>query len=125
LADEPFWAQHGIDLLAQGRVEEVIAALEKLPALAPGPEKTRSVPETEADYFRTNRQRMRYPVFRAQDMHLGSGVAEAACQTVVSTRAKRSGMRWTPEGLATILALHTAVLNQHDQEWQTCWRRVC
>jgi len=35
------------------------------------------------------RSRMRYPVFRAQGMHLGSGIAEAACKTIVSTRAKR------------------------------------
>ena len=56
-------------------------------------------------------QRMRYPAFRAQGMHVGSGIAEAACKTVVSTRAKRTGMRWTPEGLDAVLAVRTAVLN--------------
>jgi hypothetical protein len=30
---------------------------------------------------------------------------------VVSTRAKRTGMRWTPAGLDAVLALRTAVLN--------------
>ena len=44
-------------------------------------------------------------------MHVGSGIAEAACKTVVSTRAKRTGMRWTPEGLDAVLALRTTVLN--------------
>ena len=44
-------------------------------------------------------------------MHVGSGIAEAACKTVVSTRAKRTGMRWTPEGLDAVLAVRTAVLN--------------
>lgn len=49
---------------------------------------------------------------------IGSGVAEAACKTVVSTRAKRSGMRWTPDGLDALLALRTAVLNQsYDSFW--------
>ena len=44
-------------------------------------------------------------------MHVGSGIAEAACKTVVSTRANRTGMRWTPEGLDAVLAVRTAVLN--------------
>jgi hypothetical protein len=45
-------------------------------------------------------------------MHVGSGIAEAACKTVVSTRAKRAGMRWTPEGLDAVLAARIAVLNE-------------
>lgn len=113
------WATHVIDLLAQGQIEEVIAAIERLPAMAPLPGRSRSIPETEADYFRTNIERMRYSLFRAQGMHVGSGIAEAACKVVVSTRAKRSGMRWTPDGLDAILALRTAVLNNaFDQCWQ-------
>lgn len=52
-------------------------------------------------------------------MHVGSGIAEAACKTVVSTRAKRAGMRWTPEGLDAVLALRTAVLNDtYDDFWE-------
>ncbi len=51
-------------------------------------------------------------------MHIGSGIAEAACKTVVSTRAKCTGMRWTPTGLAAILALRIAVLNgSYDDFW--------
>lgn len=113
------WAKTVIAHLSAGQIEEVIAAIERLPPLAPDPGKARSVLEIEAEYFRSNAERMRYPVFRAQGMHLGSGIAEAACKTVVSTRAKRSGMRWTPDGLDAILALRTAVLNhEFDQRWQ-------
>lgn len=122
-AADPFqkeqWATRVIDFLAHGQIEEVIAAIERLPTMAPPPGKSRSIPEIEADYFRTNAQRMRYPLFRAQGMHVGSGIAEAACKVVVSTRAKRSGMRWTPNGLDAILALRTAVLNKDfDRRWQ-------
>jgi hypothetical protein len=35
---------------------------------------------------------MRYPVFRAQGLLVGSGVVEAGCKTVVATGLKRSGM---------------------------------
>lgn len=113
------WAKAIVVKLMEGQIEEVILAIERLPPMAPEPGKSRSIPEIEAEYFRTNTQRMRYPSFRAQGMHLGSGIAEAACKTVVATRAKRSGMRWTPDGLDAILALRTSVLNgSFDQRWQ-------
>ncbi len=52
-------------------------------------------------------------------MHLGSGIAEAACKTVVNMRAKRTGMCWTPDGLDAVLAPRTAVLNEtYDDFWE-------
>jgi hypothetical protein len=63
------------------------------------------------DSFISHAARMRYPAFRAQGMQIGSGIAEAACKMVVSTRTKRSGMRWTPAGLDAVLALRVALLN--------------
>lgn len=87
--------------------------------LAPPPGKTRSILTIEAEYFRTNAERMRYLTFRSKGMHIGSGIAEAGCKTVVSTRAKQSGMRWTPDGFDALLAVRTAVLNQDfDRIWQ-------
>ena len=87
--------------------------------MAPEPGESRSVPEKAVDYFTTNAERMRYPTFRAQGMHVGSGIAEAACKTVVATRLKRSGMRWTPGGLDALLPLRTAVLNHtYDAFWE-------
>jgi len=70
-------------------------------------------------------QRMRYPAFRAQGLHVGSGIAEAACKTVVETRAKRAGMWWTPEGLDALLPLRTAKLNHtKDEFWEQQSRLV-
>jgi hypothetical protein len=110
------WAKPACDLLSEGKLPALLTMIEQLPAISPEPGAARSVPEIEADYFRSNALRMRYPIFRAQGMQIGSGVAEAACKTVVSTRAKRAGMRWTPDGLDAVLALRTAVLNgtYHD-----------
>ena len=102
-----------------------MAAIGKLPKIAPAAEESRSVPDKAVDYFSTNAQRMRYPAFRAQGMHVGSGIAEAACKTVVETRAKRAGMRWTPEGLDALLPLRTAKLNHtYDEFWQQHSRLV-
>jgi hypothetical protein len=119
------WAKHACDLLVHGNIEELVAAIAALPPIAPEPGESRTVPEKAAGYFTTNAERMRYPTFRAQGMHIGSGIAEAACKTVVATRLKRSGMRWTPEGLDALLPLRTCVLNQtYDQFWQDQARLV-
>jgi Uncharacterised protein family (UPF0236) len=113
------WATQACSLLEQGDSEALVAAIKALPPIAPEPGQARSCPERAVDYFSINAQRMRYPVFRAQGMHLGSGIAEAACKTIVSTRAKRSGMRWTPEGIDALLPVRTAVLNgAYDSLWQ-------
>ena len=113
------WATHACSLLEQGHSEALISAISALPPIPPEPGQARSCPERAVDYFTTNAQRMRYPVFRAQGMHVGSGIAEAACKTIVSTRAKRSGMRWTPEGIDALLPLRTAVLNHsYDSLWE-------
>lgn len=112
------WAKTACQQLEQGRIPALLTAIAALPPIAPSPGHTRSIPEQATGYFSTNAARMDYPTFRAQGMHIGSGIAEAACKTVVSTRAKRSGMRWTPRGLAAILALRVAVLNgSYDDFW--------
>ena len=114
------WATQACRLLEEGRSADVVTMIQALPSIAPEPGSSRSVPEIEADYFISNAERMRYPTYRAQGMHVGSGIAEAACKTVVSTRAKRAGMRWTPAGLDALLPLRTAVLNQ---TFDTFWSR--
>jgi hypothetical protein len=112
------WATSACSLLEEGQIADLVSVIAALPPIPPEPGQARSIPERAVDYFTTNAQRMRYPVFRAQGMHLGSGIAEAACKTIVSTRAKRSGMRWTPEGIDALLPLRTAVLNDtYDSFW--------
>jgi len=113
------WATHACSLLEEGQSEALVSAIAALPPIPPEPGQARSCPERAVDYFTINAQRMRYPIFRAQGMHVGSGVAEAACKTIVSTRAKRSGMRWTPEGIDALLPLRTSVLNgAYDSLWE-------
>ncbi len=118
-ADASVWATKACTLLVEGQIETLVSAIQALPPIAPEPSQARSIPDRAIDYFALNAERMHYPLFRAQGMHLGSGIAEAACKTVVSTRAKRSGMRWTPDGLDTLLPLRTAVLNHsYDSFWE-------
>lgn len=112
------WAKQGCTWLVQGQIETLVQAIAALPPIAPPPGQSKSIPEQAIGYFTTNAERMRYPQFRAQGMQMGSGLAEAACKTVVSTRTKRAGMRWTPSGLDALLPLRIAVLNgSFDAFW--------
>src|SRR5205085_7456774 len=107
------WAKQACTLLVHGQIEDLVAAIGKLPPIAPAPDESRSVPEKAVDYFTLNAERMRYPSFRAQGMHVGSGIAEAACKTVVETRAKRSGMRLPSRGVRCDLALAHGEAQSH------------
>ena len=70
-------------------------------------------------YVETNRQRMRYPEFRAQGLCVSSGVVEAGCKVVVGTRLKRAGMHWTLAGADAIIALRCCQLSgRFDAFWE-------
>lgn len=79
---------------------------------------TRKALLREAGYFETNAERMKYPTYRAEGLPVGSGPVEGACKTVVQSRCKRAGMRWSTQGLARILALRTHRLNRR---WSELW----
>ena len=72
-------------------------------------------------YIETNRERMRYPEFRAQGLHIGSGVVEGACKSVVGGRLKQGGMRWTKDGADAVMALRSCILSgRYEDFWE--WR---
>lgn len=72
------------------------------------------------DYFERNRERMNYPLFRAQGLCVGSGVVEAGCKVAIGTRLKRSGMHWTVRGANAITALRCCKLSGRFEEF---WER--
>jgi len=99
---------HQKRLLDKGKIEKLVRVLRALNSTHP--ELAEKI-HTEADYFESNAERMRYPKFRRQHLFVGSGVIEAGCKTVVASRLKRSGMFWTIRGANSILALRCAYLN--------------
>ena len=67
-------------------------------------------------YFKNHGHHMDYPHYEKMGLHIGSGIAEAACKHVVQSRFKRSGMRWSRQGAEKLLQLRVAYLNnQWDQ----------
>ncbi len=106
------WGKQRRDELDQGRIDELIAELGRH---ADSCEATRK----DRDYFSRNRERMRYPEFRAMGLCVATGVIEGACRNLVGGRLKRGGMHWTVNGANAILALRCAVIsNRFDDFWE-------
>jgi hypothetical protein len=89
------WAQQHLDWLWDGRVTDVLAALEPYRAKGEG--------VTEAlRYFTTHQTRMDYPAYRARGLQVGSGTVESACKQLVSARLKLAGMIWAVAGAEAV-----------------------
>jgi len=53
---------------------------------------------------------MKYAQFRQKNYPIGSGVTEAACNTLIKQRLCCSGMRWEEKGASIILSLRALIL---------------
>ena len=74
--------------------------------------------ERKLGYFRNNAHRMHYARFQKLGMFIGSGAIEGGIKAIVGQRAKQSGMHWTVEGAADIIALRC----QHASgRWNELW----
>jgi hypothetical protein len=101
-------------LLDEGKIEELVVALRAINSV--NPELLEKI-RTEADYFDNNKERMRYPKFRAQHLFIASGVIEAGCKTIVGSRCKQSGMFWAVRGANSILALRCCQFNGRFEDY--------
>ena len=110
------WGKQRRDDLDQGRIDRLLAALHDHAHTCDEARKC-------IDSFTRNRQRIRYPAFRAMGLCVSTGVVEAACKNIVGTRLKRGGMHWSLNGANAILALRCAILsNRFLDFWE---RRAC
>jgi hypothetical protein len=106
-------AQDWRELLEKGAIDEIIGELTVFEDQHP--EATTCI-----RYLETNRERMRYPLFRSLGLCVSSGVEEAGCKVAIGTRLKRSGMHWTVEGANAIIALRCNRLSHRDEDY---WAR--
>jgi Uncharacterised protein family (UPF0236) len=112
--DRTRWIARSLGLLDKGKIEALVKLLrQSQPAAAD----LARIVNNEADYFDRNKERMRYPAFRAQGLFVGSGVIEAGCKTVIALRLKRSGMFWTLRGANAIIALRCSLLSRRFEDY--------
>ncbi|MEW6296424.1 MAG: ISKra4 family transposase [Thermodesulfobacteriota bacterium] len=102
-------------------VAQVIRTLISHRNRAPLAEAAAQTLDTELQYFRRNADKMRYALYRAAGLPIGSGVTEAGCKELIKARFCRSGMRWKRETAAPILHLRAIRLSQ---QWDRFWKKV-
>ena len=107
------WARARHDELDAGDLDAVLGALR--PHAVAHDEARRCV-----DYVEHNRERMRYPAFRATGLCTSTGVVEAGCKVAIGTRCKRAGMHWTVAGAEAIIALRCCKLSGRFEDF---WER--
>ena len=106
------WATARCAELDDGKLHAIMHALR--------PHANSSAATKCALYIHRNRQRMRYPRFRQQELCTSSGVLEAGCKVSIGTRLKRAGMHWTLKGANAIIALRCCQLSGRFQDF---WER--
>jgi hypothetical protein len=113
-AEQRRWMMAHQDLLDEGKIEGLVAALRAIDS--PNPELADKI-RIEAGYFENNTERMRYPAFREQHLFVGTGVIEAGCKALIGSRCKQSGMFWTVRGVNAILALRCCQFNGRFEDY--------
>jgi hypothetical protein len=107
------WSTARHDELDEGNIDDLRAALV---AHAAANDEARKC----LGYIDDNRDRMRYPEFRAAGLCTSTGVVEAGCKVAIGTRLKRTGMHWTVAGADAIIALRCCKLSARFEDF---WER--
>jgi hypothetical protein len=107
------WAKQRRDDLDDGKIDDILEALR-------AHQDTNEEARKCLTYVLRNKNRMRYPLFRARGLCVSTGVVEAGCKVVVGTRLKRAGMHWTVAGADAILALRCCKLSGRFEDF---WER--
>jgi hypothetical protein len=87
-------------------------------------EMSRGLPQTvcralmQHTTYLSNYDRLRYATLRKMGIPQGSGVTEGACKSLITTRTKRSGQKWSKHGIESVLALRSIV---HSDRWPGFW----
>ncbi len=62
-------------------------------------------------YMESNISRMQYGTYIKRGLHIGSGVVESACRSLVCMRLKQPGNHWSVAGANAILLLRSCIRN--------------
>jgi hypothetical protein len=112
--DPAAWLAERSAELDAGNVQAIIDAARRYPLAGTQAAEL----DKKLGYFERNAHRMRYADFRKLGMFTGSGAIEGGIKAVVVQRAKQSGMHWTVEGAADIIALRC---QQASGRWDELW----
>lgn len=104
------WVHQIAEDLRAGKVEEVIARLQRM---RPGTPELREKLEELIRYYTNNVTRMHYDEYLRLGYGIGSGAVESAHKQVLHARFRQAGMRWSEAGARRLLALRLLLLNDN------------
>ena len=105
------WVEPLVELLYQGKVEELLRRLRGIGFAGPGSKSKRKTHAKAVQYLHKRQSLMRYAEWRGQDLVLASGVVEGAARYVIGERMDNSGMRWMVERAEALLLLRCIEVN--------------
>lgn len=107
------WIEQQKAYLLEGKVDFVCENINKLKITgSKNLDKRREL----IQYYQNNAQRMKYNEYLENGWLIGSGPIESAHREVIQKRLKRSGQRWTRQGVQQIANLRVAY---KSDEWDT------
>lgn len=72
-------------------------------------------------YIQPRLEKTDYPLFRARDWQIGTGMIESTARQLVGIRLKGPGMHWSPHGATAITALRAHDINGY---WHSFWNTL-
>src|SRR3989475_8565009 len=115
------WVQQKLTEMLRGRVGYVIGGLRQILTKQQLRKSVREALAKVITFFHNHRRWMRYDVYLAAGLPVGTGVVESACGSVVKHRMEGEGKRWSLEGAEAILALRS-LKKSHDHDLRDYWR---
>lgn len=103
------WANNRLDELWEGKVDEVLLHFQEHASAG-------EAVHQAITYYRNNRERMRYPEYRAKGLQIGSGSIESGCKHVIGARLKQAGMIWSMEGARAVAKVRTRLKSGRWEE---------
>jgi len=106
------WLDEQAERLKQGRLDEVIAEVRSFTLPLPAAREEQS---NLVNYLWGNQERMQYDLYLEAGLYIGSGAIEAAHKTVIQSRMKRSGQRWSVKGAQNMLNIRAVFMSN---QWE-------
>lgn len=107
------WVERQLALLAAGQVRRLVRNWRR--RVCTGAAAT--VRDEQVTYFTNQAGRMAYDQYRAGGLDIGSGMVESACKSVIGTREKGPGMRWSVAGAQAVANVRVLLFNDQWDDY--------
>lgn len=107
------WVDRQLALLADGQGSRLVRNWERRRCTGAAA----VVRDEQVTYFTNQADRMAYDQYRGRGLDIGSGMVESACKSVIGTRQKGPGMRWSVAGAQAIANVRVLLLNNQWDDY--------